>query len=344
MSQEKRHRNVAHLWADKRVLRFFRKHPMFRLLHPKQRGSLRSVYIALCEMDSDFGEGAIIKGFAKTVSTYSGLGADSVGQYLRALRNAGLVDYHQTREEGQFGQTGLVLFKWDEDDEEGRAIEIVDALQHRTPRKPLPGKAVTGETRGYKNPKGSNGKNPVGNKNTMARPSRKDPSNKHKQLARLLQEAIEHRRKINKTVNLLSWPLQIQTLCKSLDQPKAEARVYRVIKFLNQTYSEYGMQSEQHYIPTVESVRTFREKFGRIEDAMAREEQSGQRIITRRGGETVLKGGEPGHDKKWFPVENQEIDGESVRVWENADGDKVACDTYPQPDPDGPMIGIPVTD
>ncbi|KKM25037.1 hypothetical protein LCGC14_1598960, partial [marine sediment metagenome] len=174
MSQEKRHRNVAHLWADKRVLRFFRKHPMFRLLHPKQRGSLRSVYIALCEMDSDFGEGAIIKGFAKTVSTYSGLGADSVGQYLRALRNAGLVDYHQTREEGQFGQTGLVLFKWDEDDEEGRAIEIVDALQHRTPRKPLPGKAVTGETRGYKNPKGSNGKNPPkgGNKSTMATATR----------------------------------------------------------------------------------------------------------------------------------------------------------------------------
>ncbi len=67
--------------------------------------------------------------------------------------------------------------------------------------------------------------------------------------------------------------------------------------------------------------------------------RSGHRIITRREGETVLAGGEPGLDKKWFPAEDQKIDGTLVRVWENADGDKVACDTYPQPDPEGPMIG-----
>jgi len=56
----------------------------------------------------------------------------------------------------------------------------------------------------------------------------------------------------------------------------------------------------------------------------------------------VLAGGEPGLDRKWFPLEDQEIDGKSVHVWENANGDKVICDTYPQPDPDGPMIGVPV--
>ncbi len=71
--------------------------------------------------------------------------------------------------------------------------------------------------------------------------------------------------------------------------------------------------------------------------------RSGQRIITRRGGEAVLRGGEPELDRKWFPLEDQEIDGKSVRIWENANGDKVICDTYPQPDPDGPMIGVPMT-
>ena len=346
-THERRHRNVAHLWADKRVLRFFRKHPTFESLHTKQRRSLQSVYMALCEIDSDFGEGATIKGFSKTVATYSGLYEETVWQYLRALQEARLIDFHQTREEGKFGHTGLVLFKWEHVHEEKMARSIMESLKHRARRTTGTVNTGHGETRPYKNPKGSNGKNPPkgGSKSTMASRSgaRKGPSNKHKQLARLLQEAIECRRKINKTVNLLSWPLQVQKLCKSLDQPKAEARVYRVIKFLNQTYSEYGMQSEQHYIPTVESVRTFREKFGRVEDAMVREEQSGRRIITRRGGEAVLAGGEPGLDRKWFPLEDQEIDGKSVHVWENADGDKVICDTYPQPDPDGPMIGVPVT-
>ncbi len=105
----------------------------------------------------------------------------------------------------------------------------------------------------------------------MTRPSSKGPSNKHKQLARLLQTAIEHRRKIPRMINLDLWSLQVQKLCEGLNQPKAEARVYRVIKFLNQMYSEYGIHSEQLYIPTVESVRSLREKFGRIEDAMARQ-------------------------------------------------------------------------
>ena len=348
MTHERRHRNVAHLWADKRVLRFLRKHPAFEQLHAKQRRSLQSVYMALCEIDSDFGEGATIKGFAKTVATYSGLYEETVGQYLRALQEARLIDFHQTREEGKFGHTGLVLFKWERVHEDETACAIMGTLKHRARRTTGTVNTGLGETRPYKNPKGSNGKNPPkgGSKSSMPTRSgsRKGPSAKHHQLSRLLQTAIERRRKINKTVNLSLWPSEIQKLCKSLDETKAESRVHRAIKFLDRSYTEYGMQSEQHYIPTIESVRSLREKFGRVEDAMAREGQSGQRIITRRGGETVLEGGEPGVDRKWFPLEDREIDGESVRIWENANGDRVACDTYPQPDPDGPIIGTSVTD
>lgn len=95
------------------------------------------------------------------------------------------------------------------------------------------------------------------------------------------------------------------------------------------------MRSESHYIPTIESVRTLRDKLGKVEDAMAREEQSGHRIISRRGGETVLEGGEPSLDKKWFPIDQRG----DTRIWENANGDQVAHPTYPQPDPDGPVLG-----
>ena len=345
-THEKRHRNVAHIWADKRVTRFLRKHPSIPEKHGK---NLLLVYIALCEIDSDFGEGTKIRAFTKTVATYARLYEDMSGKYLKALQEAGLIDFRQTHEGGQFGHTLLMMYKWENQNKDAMAISIMNVLESRVRQKTGTAKDGHGETRPYKNPKGSNGKNPPkgGNKNSMATRSsskkKTTPSTKHIQLSNLLVQTIQHRRKINKTVNLSTWPSEIQRLCKSLDQPKAEARVHRAIKFLDRSYAEYGMQSEKYFIPTIESVRTLREKFGRVEDAMARQEQSDQRIITRRGGEAVLAGGEPGLDRKWFPLEDQEIDGKSVHVWENADGDKVICDTYPQPDPDGPVIGVPVT-
>ena len=164
----KRHRNVAHLWADKRVIRFFRK--TFAKTHYK---NLRSVYLALCEIDSDFGEGAEIRSFAKTVATYAGMNEGTVRPYLRALQKADIIDYEQQNVDGQFGGTLLLLYEWREDDEERKAEIIQKILSNRMRRTrdpvhgksrsretPFAGKPVNGISTPFKNNKLSRYKNP----------------------------------------------------------------------------------------------------------------------------------------------------------------------------------------
>ena len=113
--QQKRHRNTAHLWADKQVVRFFRHN------YPKiDYKNLRSIYLALCEVDSDFGEGKPINSFIKTVCTYSGMNRNVVNKYLVHLRDLRLIDYDQERTEdnGQFTRKSmLTLYKWEDTEE-----------------------------------------------------------------------------------------------------------------------------------------------------------------------------------------------------------------------------------
>ena len=92
--KEKRHRSVAHLWADKRVVRLFRKN-----FSKRDYKNLRSTYLALCEIESDFTEGQQIKGFTKTVATYAGIGEELAFPCLRALRQGGFIDYSQQHDE-----------------------------------------------------------------------------------------------------------------------------------------------------------------------------------------------------------------------------------------------------
>lgn len=143
-SNPKRHRNVAHLWADKQVIRFFRHN--FSTLHYK---NLRSVYLALCEIDSDFGENIPINSFVKTVATYSGMNVDTIRPYLRAMQRIDLIDYWQERVDGVFGRTTLEMYKWDRDEDDKVAIkQMMGYLQDKTP---LTGNPGNGETSPYKN-------------------------------------------------------------------------------------------------------------------------------------------------------------------------------------------------
>ena len=107
----KRHRNTAHLWADKHVIRFFRQN----FQNKQQYKNLRSIYLALCEIDSDFGEGTDIKSFSQTVATYAGMDIGTVLPYLKALQKADLIDYWQKNENGVFGQTVLKMYAWKEE-------------------------------------------------------------------------------------------------------------------------------------------------------------------------------------------------------------------------------------
>ena len=121
--EKKRHRNVAHLWADKRVTRFFRKN-----FSKKDFKNLRAIYLALCEMESDFGEGREIISFTKTLSTYSGISRDTLRPYLIALKKAELIDYPQAQSNGgKFGGVSLFLYAWNEEEAE-RKKQIIDMV------------------------------------------------------------------------------------------------------------------------------------------------------------------------------------------------------------------------
>lgn len=165
-----RHRNVAHLWSDKRVVRFFRKHPVFKGPdNKKHRKNLRSVYFALCEIDSDFGEGKSIKGFRKTVASYADMDVKTIGTYIIALNKARLIHVEQERDDsGEFQAKQLRIYEWvpEREDEAARAIanelEIdIEDLYGET-ENPLAVKPPSGKTDRYKNPsnEGPTSKNP----------------------------------------------------------------------------------------------------------------------------------------------------------------------------------------
>jgi len=216
-ASKKRHRNVAHLWADKRVLRFFRKCPGLEKKHYK---NLRSIYLALCEMDSDFGEGVKIGGFAKTVATYSGLHEDTIQQYLQILREVGLIEYPQANN-GRFGSRKLEMYKWEEAKRSKKEIALIEALtetsgpgKNRPREKPAPGKTGPGKNRTYKNPKGSPHKGVA--ETYFKRINKHLPEEWQKDTAfqKMLMEFSLHRKQIHQEVTPLAGKRLANKLCK----------------------------------------------------------------------------------------------------------------------------------
>lgn len=108
-----RERNVAHTWADKQVLRFLRK-----CFDKKDYRKLRDVYLALCEIDSDFteereSEVKSIHNITKTCATYAGMDLYRVTKSLQVLKILQLVDYgRKTNKSGRIIGSRLVMFEW----------------------------------------------------------------------------------------------------------------------------------------------------------------------------------------------------------------------------------------
>jgi DNA-binding Lrp family transcriptional regulator len=74
-------------WFDKPVMRYLRE----KYGHDKKTFlNLRSTYLAICEMESDF-EHQPIHAFNKTVGTYAGLSRQVAGKYVRMLEQEGLI-------------------------------------------------------------------------------------------------------------------------------------------------------------------------------------------------------------------------------------------------------------
>src|SRR5690349_14313009 len=74
-------------WWDKPVMRYLREKSG---KDKKVFIALRSVYLAICEMESDF-ESQPIFAFNKTVGTYAGLSRQVAGRYVRVLEQEGLI-------------------------------------------------------------------------------------------------------------------------------------------------------------------------------------------------------------------------------------------------------------
>jgi len=75
---------------------------------------LRAVYIALCELKSDFNDETEIKKLSQTVMEYAGLGEDTTNFYIKALKRGKVVELTQCNTAGKFGGVQLRICRWDE--------------------------------------------------------------------------------------------------------------------------------------------------------------------------------------------------------------------------------------
>lgn len=124
-------------WWDKPTMRYLRgKYG----LDKKTFCALRSVYLALCEIDSDF-EGTPINSFTKTVGTYAGTSRQVAGKYIRLLEEENLI--RQTRLRDPHTQA----FK------RGTLVEILSIRPVGIDSDPLAGYPASGEShRRYSRP------------------------------------------------------------------------------------------------------------------------------------------------------------------------------------------------
>lgn len=113
-----RERNVGLLWADKRVIRLFRKH-----FNKQVYKHLRTIYLAMCEIDSDFSEERsskvkTIHNFTKTLCTYSGMDQGTVTPIARIIAAMGLVKYGVKKNPNtkQIIGSELIMYEYVDDD------------------------------------------------------------------------------------------------------------------------------------------------------------------------------------------------------------------------------------
>ena len=115
-------------WWDKNTMRFLRR----KYGKDKKTFALiRSVYLALCEMESDFND-TPIHAFTQTVGTYAGTSRQVAGKYIRLLEQDRLISKVRLRDE----KTKKFL--------RGTVVEILDFDGEIEAKKPLAGYPTSG--------------------------------------------------------------------------------------------------------------------------------------------------------------------------------------------------------
>lgn len=110
-------------WWDKNAMRHLR-HKYGK--DKKTFLNIRSVYLALCEIESDFADCAV-NSFTKTVGAYAGLSRETAGRYINKLVEEGLISKVRVRDE----RTKKYLT--------GTMIEILDFQSVTTASEPVSG-------------------------------------------------------------------------------------------------------------------------------------------------------------------------------------------------------------
>jgi len=298
MEQKRRVRDVAHLWCDKRVMRLFRR--LTQIKAKNEHKHLKLVYVALCEIDSDFSEFRNhptygIKSLTKTCATYAGMEEGAVNAYMKILRRAGLIDYGmRSNEKGQFCGSWLELYEYDEQWEKDLPIFVERMIKNRQEGKqeeqdatvygvnPIgsePNRVQPGLIRNttcnkpYKNDKSENNTLSVISKRTkypsMEETKQDPPIDKNEPflpLAEKLSSIVQSYRKINITPSQIrSWTDEIRKLCS---QSKVNpSRVSRALDW-------YVVHIGESYVPVIMSGSSLREKFINLESAIERSTQN----------------------------------------------------------------------
>jgi hypothetical protein len=121
-------------WWDKNAMRYLRrKYGKVK----KTFALLRAVYLALCEIESDFSDSPI-NFFTQTVGTYAGTSRQVAGKYINMLEKDGLISKVRMRD----AKTKKYL--------PGTFIEILDCDGVRETKKPLAVYPTSGLTFPYR--------------------------------------------------------------------------------------------------------------------------------------------------------------------------------------------------
>src|ERR687886_2803798 len=115
-------------WWDKNTMRYLRRKYG---KNKKTFALIRSVYLELCEMESDFND-MPINFFTQTVGTYAGTSRQVAGKYINMLEKDGLISKVRMRDE----KTQKYL--------SGTFIEILDFEGRKEVEKPLAGYPTSG--------------------------------------------------------------------------------------------------------------------------------------------------------------------------------------------------------
>ena len=117
-NKTKRNRAIAHLWCDKRVVRYFRELWKDDKITSYEYQQLKLVYFAFCEIDSDFAgnrntENKIeLHSLTKMIVTYSGLSIGVASKAMQCLKEFGLIEYKQIREGSRATGTSLEMYEF----------------------------------------------------------------------------------------------------------------------------------------------------------------------------------------------------------------------------------------